>query len=164
MTTLREAAQQALEALLTPSGAQACSTCQEGPENEYCYRREMWSAITALRAALAQQADTTDPGHDVDVLREHVRHLERRVRELHAQQAEPQSLRRASRPIDEGELWSWVRSVMSQGADIRFDYEQGVHKGYEAYSARLDAAAAERAEELAARLKTPNVGIEPRPR
>ena len=55
MTTLREAAQQALEALLTPSGAQACSTCQNGPENEYCCRMEMWSAITALRAALAQQ-------------------------------------------------------------------------------------------------------------
>lgn len=46
-------------------------------------------AITALRAALAQQKDPTDPGNDVDVLREHVRHLERRVRQLHAQQAEP---------------------------------------------------------------------------
>lgn len=57
----------------------------------------------------------------------------------------------------EGELWSWVRSVMSQGADIRCDYDQGVHKGYEAYSARLDAAAIERSEELLARLKTPNV-------
>lgn len=57
----------------------------------------------------------------------------------------------------EGELWSWVRSVMSQGADIRCDYDQGAHKGYEAYSARLDAAAAERAQELLARLKTPNV-------
>ena len=43
----------------------------------------------AWLAALAQQAEPTDPGHDVDVLREHVRHLERRVRELHAQQAEP---------------------------------------------------------------------------
>ncbi len=50
----------------------------------------------------------------------------------------------------EGRLWSWVRSVMSQGADIRCDYDQGVHKGYEAYSARLDAAAAERAEEFIA--------------
>lgn len=61
-------------------------------------------------------------------------------------------------PMTEGELWSWVRSVMSQGADIRCDYEQGKHTGYEAYSARLDAAAAERADELWARLKTPNVG------
>lgn len=57
----------------------------------------------------------------------------------------------------EGELWSWVRSVMSQGADIRCDYDQGVYKGYEAYSARLDVAAIERSEELLARLKTPNV-------
>lgn len=59
----------------------------------------------------------------------------------------------------EGELWSWVRSVMSQGADIRCDYDQGVHKGYEAYSARLDAAAIERSEELLARLKTPNAKV-----
>ena len=63
----------------------------------------------------------------------------------------------------EGELWSWVRSVMSQGADIRCDYDQGVHKGYEAYSARLDAAAAERADELLARLKTPNVEVKRAP-
>ena len=55
-------------------------------------------------------------------------------------------------PLGEGELWSWVRSVMSQGADIRCDYDQGAHKGYEAYSARLDAAAAERAQELLERI------------
>ncbi len=55
-----------------------------------------------------------------------------------------------------GELWSWVRSVMSQGADIRCDYDSGKHKGYEAYSARLDAAASERAEEMWARLKRLN--------
>ena len=55
--------------------------------------------------------------------------------------------------ISEGELWSWVRSVMSQGADIRCDYDAGKHKGYEAYSMRLDVAAIERAEELAAGLK-----------
>lgn len=60
-----------------------------------------------------------------------------------------------------GELWSWVRSVMCQGADIRVDYDMGNHKSYEAYSARLDAAAAERAQELLARLTTPNVGVEP---
>ena len=57
MTDLRTAAQQALEALLTPSGAQACSTCQNGPENEYCCRMEMWSAVDALRAVLAQQEE-----------------------------------------------------------------------------------------------------------
>ena len=49
------------------------------------------ATITNLRAARAQQDDPTDPGHDVDVLREHVRHLERRVRELHAQQDEPET-------------------------------------------------------------------------
>ncbi len=65
----------------------------------------------------------------------------------------------AGEAMTEGELWSWVRSVMCQGADIRCDYEQGVHKGYEAYSARLDAAAAERADQLLARLKTPNVEL-----
>ena len=62
-------------------------------------------------------------------------------------------------PMTEGELWSWVRNVMSQGADIRLDYDHGTHKTYEHYSARLDAAAAERAGELWARLKTPNCGL-----
>lgn len=61
--------------------------------------------------------------------------------------------------MTEGELWSWVRSVMCQGADIRTDYDMGVHKGYEAYSARLDMAAAERADQLLARLKTPNARL-----
>jgi hypothetical protein len=48
---------------------------------------------------------------------------------------------------------------MCQGADIRVDYDMGNHKGYEAYSARLDAASAERAQELMARLKTPNASL-----
>jgi hypothetical protein len=43
------------------------------------------NAINTLQSVLAQQvADPTDPGHDVDVLREQVRHLECRVRQLHA--------------------------------------------------------------------------------
>ena len=58
-------------------------------------------------------------------------------------------------PINDGELWSWTRSVISQGADIRTDYDNGTHKGYEEYSARLDAAASERAQELAGRLTVP---------
>jgi hypothetical protein len=62
-------------------------------------------------------------------------------------------------PMTEGELWSWVRSVMSQGADIRCDYDNGAHKTYEHYSMRLDVAAAERAEELWARLKTHNAEL-----
>ena len=54
-------------------------------------------------------------------------------------------------PFEPGRLWSWVRSVLSQGADIRCDYDTGnVHKTYEAYSARLDCAAQERSSELLA--------------
>lgn len=54
--------------------------------------------------------------------------------------------------LSEGELWSFIRSVMSQGADIRCDYDQGVHRGYEAYSAHMDVAASKRAQELFARV------------
>ena len=72
MSTLREAAQQALEALGFSCPAPHLMSKHAAAED-------------ALRDALAQQvADPTDPGHDVDVLREQVRHLERRVRELHA--------------------------------------------------------------------------------
>ena len=46
---------------------------------------------------------------------------------------------------DEGRLWSFLRKVMSQGGDIQTDAA-----GYEMYSARLDAAAAERTTELLA--------------
>lgn len=46
--------------------------------------------------------------------------------------------------------WSFLRSVLSQGASIQQDYVAGTHKGYEEYSARLDAAARERAEEIEA--------------
>jgi len=58
MTTLREAAQQALEAL------------EFANVNHWWGSLTIEKAITALRAALAQQDDPTDPGHDVDVLRE----------------------------------------------------------------------------------------------
>lgn len=62
-------------------------------------------------------------------------------------------------PLTDGELWSWTRSVMSQGADIRTDYDIGTHKSYAAYSARLDAAAAERATALMERITgEPNHG------
>ncbi|MFC4275527.1 hypothetical protein [Achromobacter aloeverae] len=37
---------------------------------------------TPSRATGDGEADPTDPGYDVDVLREHIRHLERRVRQL----------------------------------------------------------------------------------
>lgn len=31
--------------------------------------------------------------------------------------------------LTEGDLWSWVRSVMSRGADIRCDYDQACTGG-----------------------------------
>lgn len=49
-----------------------------------------------------------------------------------------------------GELWSWLKKVMEQGAAIHQDYQSGKHPTYEHYSARMDAAASERADELAA--------------
>ena len=84
MTTItlpRATAQQALEALKV--AVDHYHTYHGHPGTKF------QQAIDDLRAALAQQKDPTDPGNDVDVLREHVRHLERRVRQLHAQQAEP---------------------------------------------------------------------------
>lgn len=52
----------------------------------------------------------------------------------------------------DGELWSFIRSVMSQGASIQQDYMAGKYPSYEYYAARIDAAASERANELEARL------------
>jgi len=43
--------------------------------------------------------------------------------------------------MDEGKLWSLIRNVLQQGADVHIDH---CGLGYEKYSARLDAAAAER--------------------
>lgn len=48
-----------------------------------------------------------------------------------------------------GELWSFIRDCMIQGQHIDMDHRD---KGYEAMSARLDAAAAERADKLWAAL------------
>ena len=44
--------------------------------------------------------------------------------------------------MDEGKLWSLIRNVLSQGGAIQLD--RASMSGYEEYSARLDAAAAER--------------------
>ncbi len=55
---------------------------------------------------------------------------------------------RAAKELDTGRLWEFMRSVLSQGAAIQQDYATGRHNGYEAYSARLDAAARERGDEL----------------
>lgn len=51
--------------------------------------------------------------------------------------------------LDRGEMWSFLRDVLSQGGDIQIDHAT---KGYESYSARLDAAARERADQLCSRL------------
>lgn len=48
---------------------------------------------------------------------------------------------------DDGKLWSFLRNVMAQGIDIRADHDQ-----YEMFSARMDAAAAERVDQLRAML------------
>lgn len=65
--------------------------------------------------------------------------------------------------LTDGELWSWVRSVMSQGASIQQDYSIGCkYPTYEHYSSRLDAAAAERADEFAAQLRA-SVAAPPSP-
>ena len=47
--------------------------------------------------------------------------------------------------IDEGKLWSFMRDVLSQGADIWLDHKDLSH---ERYSIRLDSAARERTEKL----------------
>lgn len=47
--------------------------------------------------------------------------------------------------IDNGKLWSFLRSVMSQGADIHFDH---ANKTYEEYARRLDIAANERVDDF----------------
>lgn len=48
-------------------------------------------------------------------------------------------------PLLAGNLWSFLRSTLTQGEDIMHDYE---HRGYEEKSARLDAAARERVDKL----------------
>jgi len=47
--------------------------------------------------------------------------------------------------------WSWIRSVLAQGAAIQQDYAAGKFKGYEEYSARMDEAAREREDQITVR-------------
>ena len=58
--------------------------------------------------------------------------------------------------IDDGELWSFIRRLMSQGKDIHLDH---VERTYEEYSARLDCAALERLSELKALIAAANRGV-----
>jgi len=58
------------------------------------------SKMTTDRKIMRQALDVldpTDPGHDVEVLREHVRHLERRVRELSTPQPAPTKIEKGFR-------------------------------------------------------------------
>ena len=48
----------------------------------------------------------------------------------------------------ERKAWVFIRSCMTQGVSIHEDYLAGNHDGYEAYSARIDAAARERRDAL----------------
>lgn len=98
MTTItidRAVVEQALEAL---------ENWRKGPHDSVTRRGNTTRsdvAIAFLRAALAkEQADPTDPGHDVEVLREHVRHLERRVRQLAQEQATPPAWLDVARAIE----------------------------------------------------------------
>lgn len=50
--------------------------------------------------------------------------------------------------LNRGEVWSFMRRVLSQGGDIQLDYNAGKYKCHEEYSARLDAAARERADQF----------------
>lgn len=50
--------------------------------------------------------------------------------------------------VADGELWSFLKSVMSQGAAIQQDYAAGNHPTYEHYARRMDIAASERVDEL----------------
>ncbi len=50
--------------------------------------------------------------------------------------------------MDTGKLWSLVRNTLVQGGAIQQDYTAGKYMSYEEYSARLDAAARERADEF----------------
>ncbi len=60
-----------------------CASCHERSYMPHAPTCKKQNAINTLQSVLAQQvADPTDPGHDVEVLREQVRHLERRVRDV----------------------------------------------------------------------------------
>lgn len=55
--------------------------------------------------------------------------------------------------VNEGELWSFIRTLLSQGCAIQQDYQAGKYETYEHYSARLDEAARERVDQFMAKLK-----------
>ena len=64
------------------------------------------------------------------------------------------SLLKQQREINDGEIWSAIRTLLSQGGSIQQDYDAGKYKNFEEYSIRLDAAARERIEWLKTKLNT----------
>lgn len=57
--------------------------------------------------------------------------------------AEPHLKNKAIK-IDDGKLWSKIRTLLSQGGAIQQDYDAGKYKNFEEYNIRLDGAARER--------------------
>jgi len=80
--------------------------------------------------------------------------LSEQVSEMHRQLATLTAERdRMREAVESGKLWSFMRSVLSQGGAIQQDYQAGKYESYEHYSARLDAAARERTDQLVAALR-----------
>jgi hypothetical protein len=78
------------------------------------------------RAREVLHADPTDPGHDVGVLREHVRHLERRVRELAPPQRQPLSA------IDLRALYDRHAACQEEGPEISgwWDFARAIERAH----------------------------------
>jgi hypothetical protein len=62
--------------------------------------------------------------------------------------------------IPDGELWSLVRSLISQGTYIQMDATAGKYKHSEEFFARIDEAARERAEEILTKYSAPEPATE----
>jgi hypothetical protein len=62
--------------------------------------------------------------------------------------------------IPDGELWSLVRSLISQGTYIQMDATAGKYKHSEEFFARIDEAARERAEEILTKYSAPEPSVE----
>ena len=65
-------------------------------------------------------------------------------------------------PVEPGKLWSWIARVLGQGAAIQQDYAAGKYETYEHYSARIDEAARERADQFMSEFAAPSHPQDPR--
>jgi hypothetical protein len=99
--------------------------------------------------AQAEEAPMTETPKPCDVMWLDVGNLEA----LAAAETRPTRGRRKwamTEPVkrfSDGELWSFLRSVLQQGRSIEQDNAAGVYARHEQLSARIDAAASERVEE-----------------